>query len=207
MSMPPDTPEQAREAAAIRRRWITLGEVLAVLAVLISGLTLWNSYRDRSNDEAERVAERKDAAAKAETLLLKASAGKEGARLALAPANSDQVIQSQTIAFASATGRSRIETVADPRVEAGWIKDAAKSVKGKDGEAGDRRLPVAITTRFVRDGETHSDTAIYDVGYSLDSGFLGGTDVRLGGLSLVERTSAAKAQARLDSLWKARQGT
>jgi predicted negative regulator of RcsB-dependent stress response len=45
------TPEEKREAAAIRRRWITLGEILAVIAVLISGLTLWNSYSDRSADE------------------------------------------------------------------------------------------------------------------------------------------------------------
>ncbi len=37
--------EQAAEAAAIRRRWINLGEVLAVIAVLISALTLWNSYQ------------------------------------------------------------------------------------------------------------------------------------------------------------------
>ena len=45
----PETPQQqAAEAAAIRRRWITLGEVLAVAAVLISALTFWNSYQERS---------------------------------------------------------------------------------------------------------------------------------------------------------------
>ena len=55
------TPAQA-EAAAIRRRWITLGEILAVVAVMISGLTFWNSYSERTASEAERAAE-KDAAA------------------------------------------------------------------------------------------------------------------------------------------------
>ena len=43
MSDAPDTPEtpkeaRAAEAAAIRRRWISLGEMLAVLAVGISGI-------------------------------------------------------------------------------------------------------------------------------------------------------------------------
>ncbi|HEX8061853.1 MAG TPA: hypothetical protein VF535_01415 [Allosphingosinicella sp.] len=34
---------ERREAAAIRRRWITLGEILAVIGVLISALALWSS--------------------------------------------------------------------------------------------------------------------------------------------------------------------
>jgi hypothetical protein len=34
--------QRTAEAAAIRRRWITLGEALAVIAVVISGLTLFN---------------------------------------------------------------------------------------------------------------------------------------------------------------------
>ncbi|KRC81277.1 hypothetical protein ASE13_02410 [Sphingomonas sp. Root241] len=33
---------RAAESAAVRRRWITLGKVLAVIAAVISGLTLWN---------------------------------------------------------------------------------------------------------------------------------------------------------------------
>ena len=40
MSDPIETAEERREAAAIRRRWITLGEVLAVIGILISALAL-----------------------------------------------------------------------------------------------------------------------------------------------------------------------
>jgi hypothetical protein len=65
-------------------------------------------------------------------------------------------------------------------------------------------VPIAITTRFVSGGETYGDSAIYDVGYRLDSGILD-TDAELLGLSLVQRSRADRLQARLDALWQARQ--
>jgi hypothetical protein len=110
-----ESPAQVAEAAAIRRRWITLGEILAVLAVVISALTFWNSYQERSSAEAQRTAEKKEKSAKAQTLMLKASGG--GSSLDLVPLDPEQAIQSQTIRFPSALGLSAIETV-DPRIEA-----------------------------------------------------------------------------------------
>ncbi len=198
----PETPQaRAAEAAAIRRRWITLGEVLAVVAVVISGLTLWNSYQERSSTEAEKAAEKQAKSEKAQTLILSASA--DGRSLSLAPRDPDQAIQGQTIVFPSALGVDSVETV-DPRIEAGWIESAAGKIpKSARRGSGDARLPVAITTRFVSGGETYVDTAIYDLGYRVDEGLLD-TDVDLLGLSLVERSAARNAQARLDALWKRR---
>ena len=69
----PETPQQRAEAAAIRRRWITLGEILAVAAVVISGLTFWNSYQERSSAEAEKAAAKQAKSQKAQTLILSAS--------------------------------------------------------------------------------------------------------------------------------------
>ena len=197
------TPAEAAEAAAIRRRWITLGEVLAVLAVLISGLTFWNSYRERSSAEEERAAEKRDKKVKAQTLMLKASG--EGSRLDLTAIDADQALQSQSISFPGALGLSPIDTV-DARIEAKWIEAAAKKVKNEKGgkERGDRRLPVAISTRFVSGGQTYNDTAIYDVGYRLDRDLLD-TDAKLLGLSLVERTNPRQLQSRLDAIWQSRQ--
>src|SRR5689334_7888552 len=97
------------EAAAVRRRWITLAEVLGVIAVLISGLTLWNSYRQRSDEEADKAAAQSQAAAEAQILLLRASPDREGRTLALAPATSGQTIQNQTIAFPASLGVAAID--------------------------------------------------------------------------------------------------
>jgi hypothetical protein len=204
------TPEEKAEAAAVRRRWVTLGEVLAVAAVAISGLGLWNSYSERSSAESaravekqEQAADRQREAAKAQTLLLKASGG--GQRLKLAPADPGHAIQSQTMMFPATLGVRRIDTVIDPRIEAGWIEDAVLEAREKKREsgAGDARVPIAITTRFVNGGETFEDSAIYDIGYRVESGLLD-QDMVLLGLSLVERTDVKKAQARLDALWASR---
>src|SRR3546814_20351205 len=92
------TKAQAAEAAAIRRRWITLGEIVAVAALIISGLTFWNSYSERTASEAERAAE-KAAAAEAETeaadssqtLLPRAPVNGRGTSLAPPPTGSGQL--------------------------------------------------------------------------------------------------------------------
>jgi hypothetical protein len=197
-----ESPRQAAEAAAIRRRWITLGELLAVAAVVISGLTFWNSYQERSSAEAERTAEKQAKSAKAQVLVLSATVS--GRNLRLAARDPEQALQEQTIAFPSALGVKPIDTV-DPRIEAKWIDTAAGKIRDPKRASGDLRLPIAITTRFVSGGESHSDTAIYDVGYRLDKGLLD-TDVDLLGLSLVERVSARNAPVRLDALWRRRAG-
>jgi hypothetical protein len=183
------TPEQQREAAATRRRWITFGEIVAAIALLISALTLWNSYKERNEVEADRTAEKAERArdkaersSASQVLLLKSAGG--GHILTLSPHDPNQIVQSETIVFPTALGVARIDTLIEPRIEAGWVKEALKQAREARKEAkgpGDARMPVAITTRFTN-----------------------GTDVELRGLSLVERVGTRTASARLDALWKAR---
>jgi len=201
--------EETSEAAAVRRRklrLLTLAEVLGVSALVISGLTFWNSYSERRHTEEARVAESRAATTKARILVLRAETEKDGDRIAL-QATGNQVIQGQTIAFPKALGVDPVEST-DPRIETSWFEDGLKKARKAAGEPekprGDARLPVAITTRFTVDGEMAEDVTLYDVGYVTDSSFLGGTSIRLRGLSLIGRSSEKAASGRLDSLWKAR---
>ncbi|MGA9581813.1 MAG: hypothetical protein WBR13_07580 [Allosphingosinicella sp.] len=205
MSGDKQTPAERKEAAAIRRRWITLGEVLAVIGVLISGLALWNSWSERSTAEKERIAEEAKQANVSRTLLLRAGGG--GKRLALTAHDPNQAIQGQTLLFPSAFGLGAFDTT-EPRIEAEWVKRAIRKADEKDEKIrGDARLPVAITTRFVADRGSFTDTALYDIGYRESGGGLfEGREVELKGLSLIGRTTAAKAQEQLDSLWTRRAG-
>jgi len=205
----PESKDQAEtaakaEAAAIRRRWITLGEVLAVVAVIISALTLWNNWSARSDSETARNAEARRASARAVTLVLTATASGDRA-LALKPASTEQSVQSQTIAFPTALGAAPAETTGEPRIEAAWFESALKKARGKaglpDDSRGDERLPVAITTRFLVDGEAHEDVALYDIGYTISGRWLSGHSVTLRGLSLVSRVRNGNAQAMLDARW------
>jgi hypothetical protein len=197
------------EAAAVRRRWLTLGETLAVVAVIISALTLWNSYSERRSGEIARESEARSAAVKARTLVLRGTVEEGGERLALW-ADGNQAVQSQTVAFPSALGLEPIETT-EPRIEADWfdgaLRDARRAAGQRDEDAGDERLPVAITTRYAAGGELVTDVSLYDVGYGVQERFLRGGAVKLRGLSLIGRTSARQAQARLDQLWQTRQPT
>lgn len=206
MNEPVETAEEREERAATRRRWITFGEVLAVIGVLISALALWNSYAERRSNEAERQAEKAEKGHSSHALLLKASG--DGKRLNLEPRDAEQVIRSQAVLFPSPLG-TKVDAVVEPRIEADWVKQAVKKAHDlgrKEAKGpGDARMPVAITTSFDSGGAPLTETGIYDIGYKESGGGLfGGTDVALRGLSLVERVSPAKAQARLDAIWAAR---
>lgn len=197
---------RAAEAAAIRRRWVTLGEILAVLAVVISGATLWLNWSERSDSEAEKAAESRSAQVRAATLTLVAEAAGSGKRLDVRPAAEDQVIQGQTIRFPSSLGVDPVETTGKPRIEADWfdskLQKAREKAKLPDDSRGDERLPMLIETRFVVDGDTHRDSAIYDVGYTIKGALISGHDVTLRGLSLVKRVEGAGGTAALDARWK-----
>jgi len=193
------------EAAKVRRRWITLGEILAVAAVLISGLTLWNNWNDRRETKAERAATEQRASAKVAKLVLVAAEG-GNQTLTLKPAAAEQSVQSQSILFPTALGVSPAATTGEPRIEGGWFEHAlvkAREVAGlPDNSRGDERLPVAIVTQYLADGDPHEDVALYDVGYTISGKFLGGHSVTLRGISLVAKVKRDHAQARLDARWK-----
>jgi hypothetical protein len=200
--------QQEREAARIRRRWLTLGEVIAVLALIISALTLWNSYRERTNAEAEHAHETAQSAKKASLLILKATPDKDGRTLSLAPRSDEQAIQDQTIYFPGKMGVSPAQTSSDARIEKRWFDGAlidARKAAGVEASLGDARMPVLIETHYLADGDAHVDRAIYEVGYVTSHSLIGGTDVHLRGLS---RTGAVKSvdqgQKQVDAIWATR---
>jgi hypothetical protein len=182
---------------------------VAVAALVISALTFWNSYSERRSSEEARESEARSGAAKARTLILRATPDKDGEVLTLSAA-SDQAIQSQTVIFPSALEIDAVETT-NPRIEADWfdgaLRKARKDAKQRDEDAGDERLPIAVTTEYLAGGEMLTDVSIYDVGYAVKERFLRGGEVRLRGLSYIGRARAEAAQARVDSLWKTRQPT
>jgi hypothetical protein len=203
-----ETPREREEAARVRRRLLNLGEVVALLAVLISGLTFWNSYRERTNSEAEHARETSESAKKAATLILKATPDKEGQTLVLAPRSDAQAIQSQTLRFPASLGLSPAEMSSDARIDRGWFASVlvkARKEAGVQDGPGDSRLPVMIETHFLADGDPHVDRALYEVGYATSHSLLSGTDIHLRGLSRIGAVASVDAgQKRIDALWAAR---
>jgi hypothetical protein len=203
-----ETQGEQAEKARVRRRWLTLGEILAVAAVVISALTFWNSYRERTDAEATRAAESARAGRAAATLVLQGKVQDDGDTLAVTPRLESQVIQEQRLVFPAGLKLDPVETSGNPRIERGWIEEALTEAREKAGArkvtAGDARLPVLIVTTYLLDNEPHVDRAVYEIGYGTRHSLLGGTSVILKGLS---RSGAVASEAagrkRIDARWTA----
>ncbi|MGZ3377790.1 MAG: hypothetical protein ACXU8S_14445, partial [Phenylobacterium sp.] len=126
----------------------------------------------------------------------------EGDRLKLSSVHPEQVIQTQALTFPSEIRGDAVQTTGNPRIEAGWIEGGvtkAEHARGGKGRSG--RLPVAIVTTFIEDGQTKTDTALYQLGYSAHSRVLRSDKVELEGLSLIRHGVGGDAQAAVDAVW------
>jgi hypothetical protein len=188
-------------------RWLTLAEIVGVVALVIAGLGYWDSHRERIQEEKERSAAVRQhdaesrAASRKPTFLMTGVVESSGERIRLASVHPDQVIQTQSVWFPKAIHAGVIETTGNPRLETGWIEEGLRKAAGKSKQG---RLPVAVMTVFIEDGQTKTDTAIYQLAYSLHDRVLRPAKVQLDGLSLARQGVAGDAQAATDSLWAAR---
>lgn len=197
----PTPPTETADAVAIRRRWVTLGEVVAVAGVIIAGLSFWNSSEER-RDAREIRAEERAAASEA----ARATARRTGLIATEADGRTisfkgvDCALQSADIRFPKALGVSPQQTVTVHTIEAGWFDRAL--LKLTDGGA-DRRqghLPVLIDSLCIGAGGNRQETAIYDIAWRIEPRLLGRV-VRLRGMVMRESVSAGTGAARLDALW------
>lgn len=184
------------EAAATRRRWLSLAELVGIVGLLIAGLSLWFSWSERRADDQEKQIE-KAAETKVRTLvLLTASPLHDGEQLVLKDATHQ--IQSIDIRFPTALGLAAQRSVLDPHIEAGWLSDALLTATDKGPDKQQGRVPVMITASYWDGDEQRSDDAIYDLVWTTKGHFIGGRSFRLKGALLRERSDSI---ARLNAIW------
>ena len=188
------------EAAAIRRRWITLGEFVAIAGLIISALALWNSWAERRDARAVRADEQTAAheAAAAERRHIGLVAADDGGDV-LSFKGVDCALQTSDIAFPSALHVPPQNTLLQHRIETAWF--ARPLLKLTDGGADHRRgrLPVLITSRCDGAGEPRIESAIYDLVWEIEPRLFGRV-VKLRGMILREAANGGGAK-RLDALW------
>ncbi len=191
-----ETPAEKAEAAAIRRRWITLGEIVAIAGLIISALALWTSWSDRRADEVERHVA-KITEAKAETAVVLLATPKQGGQI-LALNDAAHPVQSITVTFPSAFAVSPQTSASSPRIKARWF--SAKLIAMTDGGADAKtgRLPVLITADYWSGDRHITDRAIYDIAWHTEGRIFQGRALRLDGLLLRERGGSAE---RVDAIW------
>ena len=172
-----ETPEQRRR----RLRWLTLGEIIAVIAVAISALGLWKTWQDKPE---KPVLVEKQAAV---PLTLRGITRKDGRSLLVEPVEASHSLDGATISF----GTTKVELAGGAELDAGDFEravEASDATKGEKPGDGLHRLPLKIDVRYVEAGQTRRSVANYALVYRWEEGGLfGGRSLRLAGLSLVSR--------------------
>jgi len=154
-----------------RRRWINLGEGVAVIGLLISGLALWNSWS--KDDRPAVVVEH----ARAIPLALRGKVEDDGKRLAIAPVEPGHALESLTLTVA---GHPPIDLGSDPSLSAGSIEPLVTA--GKKDLAG--ALRATLDAHYIEAGAERRSTARYHLTYRwTDGGLLRGPSLRLTGLN------------------------
>ncbi|MEO6152786.1 MAG: hypothetical protein ABIT09_08130 [Croceibacterium sp.] len=198
-----ETPSEQAERRAVRRRLINVGELVAVVGLVIAAASLYLGWADRRDSASQRSADQAEA---------RTSAARDRGHVGLIATGVDDdvltfkgaacALQSTDISFPTALGVAAQNTVLEHRIEAGWFAKPLLAAVAFS-KAGQGRLPVLIDSDCIDEKGPRSEHAIYDLAYRIDSRFLRGQTVRLRGLVLREYVSPARAQARLDAVWRA----
>src|SRR5205823_1952386 len=108
--------------ARARRRWINLGELIALAALVVSALGAWIAWKSRSEDRPTRVVEQKPAV----PLALRGVPSSDVRTLTVVPADPLHALALLTVTI---KGAAPIDIGSDGRVSASDIQTA---LKGRD---------------------------------------------------------------------------
>jgi hypothetical protein len=159
-----------------RRRWITLGELIALAALAVSAVGVWIAWKSGNEDKTTRVVEQKSSV----PLALRGTVDRDGGALTIVPADPSHALEGLTI---SIKGASPIEIGSDGRLGA---SDVESALKGREKELKDvtHSVPVRIDARYVEMGKDRRGGGNYVLRYKREGGGLfGGRSLRLVGLS------------------------
>src|SRR5438552_2487384 len=95
--------------ARARRRWINLGETIALAALIVSALGVWIAWKSSSGDKATRIVEQRSAI----LLALRGTPDSDGRSLTIMPADPLHALQSLRVTI---KGASPIDVGSDGRL-------------------------------------------------------------------------------------------
>ena len=180
--------------------WLTVSEIVGVLALVIAGLNFWEGHQQHLEQARRDQAQSQAAVA----FIAVGEVEGDGHTLALRPLKPVQAIQSQRYRFPDEVlGHPQEVSAGRPRIDIDWVAGGLKRAldSAKAPASGSGRVPLVIETTDVEDGDTRADTSIYDLGFSWKRGFFGGWALRLEGLALVHRAVNGDAHASAERRW------
>lgn len=158
-----------------RLRWVTLGEAIAIAALIVSAVGVWLSWQGDKDKGPTKVVEERQAV----PLALRGKPQDEGRTLEISPTDADHALQSLNIIIG---GKSVIDVGSSGELSAGDFQSALgdKAAEGK----GTNRVQVRIDAKYVEAGADKSARGSYVISYRWEGGGLfGGRSLRLTGMS------------------------
>ena len=159
-----------------KRRFINIGEIVAVGGLAISGLALWNSWRGGDKEIAEIVGEKVPQV----PLALRGTVEDKGKSLRLSPVEQDHALEELTItAQAPANGSATFGS--DPMLSGALIESWLPDSLAKEGAGS---LIVSVQARYIEHGESRTAKQRYRISYGwADGGLFSGKSLRVTGIA------------------------
>jgi hypothetical protein len=159
-----------------RRRWITLGEMIALAALVVSAIGVWISWKSNGEDKSARLVEQRQPI----PLILRARREDDGRSLEISPVEASHALESLSVTL---PGASPIQVGSDGELAA---SDVEPALKGHGNEPKDRAFSVRvrIDARYVEMGKDRRASSTYVLRYMWKGGGLfGGRSLHLLSLS------------------------
>lgn len=151
---------------ATKRRWINLGEGVAVVGLLISGLALWNSWS--KDDRPAVIVDRPPTI----PLALRGRVESDGKRLAILPVESGHSLDSVVL---TVPGKLPIDLGGDPML----ASSAIEPLLPESEHRGPGSIDVTLAARYIEAGTERRATARYRLAYRwVGGGLLNGPSIR-----------------------------
>lgn len=166
-----DTPTQSPKA---KRKFVSLGEIIALAALIISGLGLYLTWQDRQNAGPTEIVEKKSAI----PLVLRGTVEDDGKSIVLAPVESTHALESATLTL---PGGKTIELGGSGELDA----DDLEAALPKSGtRKGDGSVRANVSAAYVEAGHERTAKRAYVLRYRWEGGGLfDDTELRFIGLS------------------------
>lgn len=149
-----------------RRRLISLGEIIALAALIVSALGVWIAWKGSNNDKPTRVVEQRQPV----PLTLRAIPSSDGTVLTISPVDAGHALESATVAI---KGSSPIELGSDGRLSARDVQTALKD-RPKEDKGRNYSVTVRIDVHYVEMGADKRGGGNYLLRYRWEGGGLFG---------------------------------
>ena len=146
------------------RRWVSLGEIIALAALIVSAAGVWIAWKNSAGDKTTRVVEQRSSV----PLSLRGSVDRDGRVLTILPADPSHGLESLTLKLG---GGSPIELGSDGRLGANDVESVLKDVDKQTKDA-PYSVPVRIDAHYVEAGADRRGGGNYRLRYKWEGGGL-----------------------------------